>query len=106
MLSTTLGTWTLANTAWSSGSPHKTKGSTFDITSAQLAVVPLDSRARFELDRTVPDGVTEKSTLHLIHNTASYWNGDKSSIITANADDTDISTTKTATIKSYHGTPN
>ena len=104
MLSTTLGTWTLASGAWSSGSPHKTKGSMFDITSEQLAIVPLDSRARFELDRTVPDGVTEKSTLHLIHNTASYWNSDKSTTINGTPNTYDVGVPKFGTVKTYHDT--
>ena len=79
---TDYGNWILDN-SWSSsgGQPFYITESRFQISSANLDNIPLDSKARIELNLSMPDGVTNKSTLHIFHNTASYWNSDKFSII-------------------------
>ena len=49
----------------------------------------------------MPDGVTNKSTLHIFHNTASYWNGDKSASLEELPNNASIGDDKVGTIKTY-----
>ena len=83
VIMTDIGNWDLPDINWGGGNPHRVKyASKFIITSAKLENLPLDSRGRIELNFTIPDGVTDKSTLHIIQNTTSYWNSDISASIT------------------------
>ena len=102
---TPIGDWNIPAGGWGGGNPHKVKwNSKFLISSAEIANIPLDSRARIRLNLSVPDGVTEHSTLHLIHNTATYWDGDKSASLTEKPTDSGIGSNKVGKIKTYHST--
>ena len=102
--STHYGDWELPAGNWSNaGGPHRVRwNSKYIIESSDIANIPLDSRGRIELNLSIPDGIMEKSTLHLIHNTSTYWDSDKKSSLVERPTDTDIGTVKEATIKTYH----
>ena len=76
------------------------------ISKAELEEIPLDSRARIELSLLVPDDVRDKSILHIIQNTTSYWNSDISAEITGAPNTYDVGAPKFATIKTYHDNQN
>ena len=101
--STDIGKWVLPSGNWDNRhSPHNfNDDSRFEMTSSELAKIPLDSRARIELDVSVPTGVTNKSILHIYHNTASYWNSDKSATLEELPNNADIGDDKVGTIKTY-----
>ena len=93
------------STGWQANNPHSVnRDSKIEISSAELGKIPLDSRARIELNLRVPDGVTNESTLHIIQNTTSYWNNDISATITGTPNTYDVGVPKFATIKTYHDT--
>ena len=101
-VTTDYGNWILDNN-WrnSGGQPFFTTASRFRISSANIGNIPLDSKARIELNLSMPDGVTNKSTLHIFHNTASYWNGDKSASLEELPNNASIGDDKVGTIKTY-----
>ena len=104
-VTTDIGRWTIPAGGWSGHNPHKIKwNSKFQISSTEIANIPLDSRARIRLNLRVPDGVEEHSTLHLVHNTATYWDTDKSASLTEKSGDTGIGSNKEGKIKTYHST--
>ena len=104
-VTTDIGRWNIPAGGWGGGNPHKVKwNSKFLISSTEIANIPLDSRARIRLNLRVPDGVEEHSTLHLVHNTATYWNGDKSALLTEKSGDSGIGSNKEGKIKTYHST--
>ncbi len=105
-LETKVGRWILPGGDWDDRhAPHTFKDdSRFEMTSAELSEIPLDSKARIQLDVTIPDGVTNNSILHLIHNTATYWDSDKSSSLSEKPSDSGIGNIKEGEIKTYHGT--
>ena len=100
-LETKVGRWILPGGDWDDRhAPHTFKDdSRFEMTSAELSEIPLDSKARIQLDVTIPDGVTNNSILHLIHNTATYWDSDKSSSLSEKPSDSGIGNIKEGEIK-------
>ena len=65
-LTNTLGTWSIdaVGSGWANWMFHYRRNSHFDISSSNLDRIPLNSRARYELDLLVTDGVTNNSILH------------------------------------------
>ena len=66
--------------------------------------IPLGSRARIEVELTVPTEVSTKAILHLVHNTSPSWNGEFSASLTESESTGDFSVNKEATITTYHDT--
>ena len=106
MVETNFGIWDLPSGNWNSGIPHEVnRGSKYIISSEKLNNIPYGSDGRIELNLGIPNGVTNKSTLHIRHYTTALWNSNTNPDLTVErSNTTEINNRKEATIKTYHET--